>query len=263
MPTADIAALRRSLAAIEAGDTGFSEREAPISFGLAEIDEALGGGLAHAALHEVFAGSAADGPAATGFALALMLRAVRPEQKIVWVRQDMAAREGGELYAPGLAEFGADPSAIIQVRVADALSALRAANEALRCCALGAVALDIWAAPKALDLTATRRLARAAALSGTPAFLIRTGAEPVPSAAMSRWRVRTAPSRPLAADAPGFPVFDIALLRHRAGLAPRRFRVEWDRDQCAFRAPALSRAVAAASVHRSAAPAEAPFRRAG
>jgi protein ImuA len=263
MPAADIAALRRSLAAIEAADTGFSEREPPVTFGMPEVDEALGGGLAHAALHEVFAGSAADGPAATGFALALMLRAIGPDRKIVWVRQDMAAREGGELYAPGLAAFGADPAAIIQVRVGDALSALRAANEALRCAALGAVALDIWAEPKALDLTATRRLARAAALSRMPAFLIRAGAEPMPSAATSRWRVRTAPSRALAADAPGFPVFDIALLRHRAGLLPRSFRVEWDRDQCAFRAPALSRAVAAASIHRSAAPAEAPLRRAG
>jgi protein ImuA len=175
----------------------------------------------------------------------------------------MAARELGELYPPGLAEFGADPEAVLTVRARDGAAALRAGHEALRCAALGAVAIETWGAPKALDLTATRRLARAAEKAGTSALLIRLNAEPVPSAALTRWRVRAAPSVPLAADAPGMSVFDVELLRHRAGLPPGTFRVEWDRDQTVFREPALSRFVAAASAYRPAASAEAPLRRAG
>jgi protein ImuA len=141
----------------------------------------------------------------------------------------MTARELGELYPPGLAEFGADPSAILTVRVHDALAALRAGNEALRCAALGAVAIEIWGAPKALDLTATRRLARAAERAGVTALLLHVAAEPMPSAALSRWSVRTSASRALAAGAPGAGVFEADLLRHRAGFPPRSFRVEWDR----------------------------------
>ena len=263
-PRETLAGLRRSLAVLEAAETGFSDAPVRFTFGLPEVDEAVGGGLPRAALHEVFASREADGAAAAGFGLALALRACGPDRKIVWVRQEMAARELGELHPAGLAEFGADPAALLVVRLRDALSVLRAGNEALRCPALGAVAIEMWGEPKALDLTATRRLARAAARSGVGVFLIRAAAEPQPSAGLSRWGVRSAPSRPLAAEAPGAPVFVIDLLRHRAGFQPRRFRVEWDRDELVFREPALSRAVAASPADRPAAPAPAEeWRRAG
>src|SRR5690606_4391029 len=160
-----------------------------------------------------------DAPAAMAFTLALARRALDPGRKLVWVRQDMATRETGALYPPGIAELGADPSAIILVRVRDPVSVLRAANEALRCAALGAFVIAIWGEPKPLDLTGTLRLARAAEMASTTAFLIRAAATPVPSAAFSRWRVRAAPSRALAANAPGAPMFEVELMRHRAGLA--------------------------------------------
>jgi protein ImuA len=183
-----------------------------------------------------------------------MLRAQQPGQTIVWVRQNMAVQEYGALYAPGLAEFGADPASIIQIQVPDSLSALRAAHEALQCSALGAVALELWGSPKVLDLTATRRLLHRAALSRTPCFLMHTSGEPAPNAAFSRWRVRAAASRALAANAPGFPAFEISLLRHRGGVPPQCFRMEWDRDFRMFRETPLSRALAPSIVHRPAAP---------
>jgi protein ImuA len=231
-----------------------------ITFGCAEADGRVGG-LPKSALHEFFPAQSGDAAAVTGFALALMLRAQDPGQTIVWVRQDMVTHEYGALYAPGLAEFGADPSSIIQVRVSDSLSAMRAAHEALQCCALGAVALEIWGSPKMLDLTATRRLLHRAALSRTPCFLIHTSGEPVPNAAFSRWRVRAAASPALAANAPGFPAFDISLLRHRGGVSPHRFRMEWDRDFRMFRETPLSRALAPSIARRPTTPAVAEAQR--
>jgi protein ImuA len=256
-----LADLRRTLAAIST-DSGFSVPEQRLTFGAPAVDEALEGGMPAGALHEVYAAEGHDGPAASAFALAVMLRATAG-RKIVWVRQDMAARELGEIYPPGLAAFGADPCSILSVQARDAVAALRAGNEALRCPALGAVAIEIWGMSKAADLTATRRLARAAEKTQTTTLLIRLAADPVPSAALSRWRVRSASSAAFIADAPGASRFNIELVRHRAGLPPRTFCVEWDRDECAFRTPALSRLVAAAAADRPAASDQAPLRRAG
>ncbi|BCJ92292.1 hypothetical protein IZ6_30270 [Terrihabitans soli] len=261
-----IADLRQALAALGAQDQTFAAAGSRLTFGAKELDAALDGGLPVAALHEVYAAKEGDGPAASAFALALMLRAA-PQKNIVWVRQDMAARELGELYPPGLAEFGADPRSIVSVQVKDAMAALRAGNEALRCPALGAVAIELWGPAKAVDLTATRRLVRAVEKTGTMALLIRLAAEPMPSAALSRWSVRTSSSAALTADAPGISRFDVDLLRHRAGFPPMSFCMEWDHDRSSFRtafqAPALSRSMAAMAPDRSAAPDQTPLRRAG
>jgi protein ImuA len=73
--------------------------------------------------------------------------------------------------------------------------------------------------------------------------LLRLEAEPLPSAADTRWAVSAAPSRPLEADAPGPPMFEIELLRRRSGPSGMRWRLEWDRDQIIFREPANSGAV--------------------
>src|SRR3546814_11674827 len=82
-----------------------------------------------------------------------------------------------------------------------------------------------------LDLTASRRLALAAEKSGTTLLLLRTGADPVPSAAQTRWSVASAPSRAFAANAPGTPTFDITLLRQRSGPSGTSWRLEWNRYQ--------------------------------
>jgi protein ImuA len=258
-----LARLRRSLARIERVD--WQEDATLFALGLSDIDDAIGGGLPRGALHEVFPESVADCGAGIGFALALALRANgNAGRPVLWVRQDMVAQEQGELHAAGLAEFGADPSAFLLVRARDAVQALRAADETLRCNALGVIVLEGWGEARALGLTASRRLARGAARAGCCVVLVRSGVAPAPSAAMSRWRVRASPSRLLAAEVPGRPAFDIGLLRHRAGYPPRRWRVEWDRDELVFRPPALSCAVAAFPADRPAAPAAAEgYRRAG
>jgi protein ImuA len=112
---------------------------------------------------------------------------------------------------------------------------LRAAEEAARCAPLGAVLIEPWGEPRALDLTATRRLALAAETSGVPLIMLRLAAAPAPSAATTRWEVRAALSSPLAANAPGHPAFAVTLARRKAGAGGQSWTVEWDRDRCEFR----------------------------
>lgn len=251
-----LARLRQSLARIDArewADTRLSER---FALGVEAMDRILGGGLPRRAVHEAFAATMADSGAACGFALGLALRMAAGMaaggRAIVWVQQAMAGREHGGIHPHGLGAFGAAPSSVVLVEARDALQALRAAHEAVRCPALGAVVLELWGTSGAPDLTASRRLSLAASVSGVGLVMLRLDAEPQPSAAFSRWKVAASPSVALEAGAPGHPCFDLALLRHRGGPGSGRWRVEWNRDQLAFREPALSGAVVSLPSHRPA-----------
>ncbi|MBU6371788.1 MAG: hypothetical protein KJS97_03595, partial [Alphaproteobacteria bacterium] len=182
--------------------------QAPLAaLGAPALDGWLGGGIARAAIHEVFPATGADQPAAAGFGLALLARAAagRP---VVWVRHEALTAETGRPYGPGLADWGLDPARVLFVRAAGIEDVLRAAGEAARCGALGGVIAEAWGEDKRFDLTASRRLALRVEQSGAPLILMRAGAAPAPSAAATRWRVRAAPSRALAANAPGLPALD-------------------------------------------------------
>ncbi len=204
------------------------------STGSQAIDAALGGGLGQGAVHEIFATGLLDEPSAASFGVTLAVRAAG-NKPIVWVRQDFVGLELGEIYAPGLAELGLSPDRLMLVRVRDGPGVLRAGEEAARCPPLGAVIIEPWGNPKALDLAASRRLSLAAARSNVPLFLMRAGGAPSPSAASTRWRVRSAPSSPLEGEAPGHPAFAVELLRDRAGSVGRTWIVEWNRDRREFR----------------------------
>ncbi|SON53865.1 hypothetical protein HDIA_0324 [Hartmannibacter diazotrophicus] len=275
-----ISHLRRRIAALEQAPPAFQPspdschartgREGgrpALSLGLARIDQVLGGGLRRDGLHEIFAAGSGDTGAAFGFAAALAARLTaspRDIREIVWIRQEFGALEAGDLYAPGLAALGLDPARLILVTLRDPLAALRAGIEALRCTALAGVVIELWGEPKALDLTATRRMALAAQSSAVPALLLRPGGTPAPSAAETRWQVAALPSRPAPANAPGLPAFEITLLRQRAGVAGRTWRVEWNRDRQSFRPAApLSRPVVPVPVRRPAAAEPIPFARTG
>jgi protein ImuA len=201
-----------------------------VAFGADVVDRSLGGGLVRAALHEVFAAEGADGSAATAFAAMLAVRGIGDQKPLLWVREDRGVRNAGLLHAPGLLEIGCDPDRVVIVTAADTLSLLRAAADSIKCGQAGAVVLEPWGKAAALDLTASRRLAMAAAASGVFTLIVRVGATPIPSAAHSRWQVAASSSTPLAANAPGYPAFDISLLRHRGGIAGFEARLEWNRD---------------------------------
>ncbi|MBL8587035.1 MAG: hypothetical protein JNK46_00760 [Methylobacteriaceae bacterium] len=180
-------------------------------------------------MHEIYAAEGADGVAALGFALAAMARAA-PDRPLLWARQDLAAREYGGAYAPGLAAFGVDPARLIAVGARDPRDLLQAGLEGARCAGLGAALIELHGPAAAYDLVASRRLAFAAAESGARVVMLRSAAAPAPSAAETRWRLRAAPSRPLPAEAPGRPAFELVLLRQRNGQEGRRWLVEWNCD---------------------------------
>ena len=197
--------------------------------GHAAADRTLQGGLMRGALHEVFALDSAG----YGFAAALARRA-GGTKRLLWIVQDFSALEHGQISATGLAEFGIDPACVLLMRAANATDALRAGADALNCPALGSVIVELPGNPKILDLTASRRMVLAAQTNGVTALLLRSEAEVEPSAAQTRWRVRTA--RSAKTDDWGSPRFDAELTRNRQG-ETGRWMMEWCCDEGAFRDP--------------------------
>ena len=218
-----------------------------VPIGADNVDSRLGGGIEPGALHELFAATSDDTSTTVGFAALLALRCAA-DKPLFWVRDDRVERDAGRVYAPGLAELGSAIHGMTVITAQDTVSILRAAADIAACSAAGVVIIEPWARAPELDLTASRRLALAAARSGVMTLIVRAGAEPAPSAAQTRWRVGSAPSRAFAAGAPGLPAFDISLLRHRGGIAGFDTRVEWDCDQRTFRETPLSGGIPALAV---------------
>ncbi len=204
---------------------------APLGHG--EIDLCLNGGLRQGVVHEVFAATGHE-TAATGFVVGLAAR-VLADKRLMWIRQDFAALEFGELSATGLVELGLDPSRLLLLCMANAGDCLRAANDALSCVALGAVVIEMPGSPKVFDLVASRRLTLAAMQKSVTVFLLRLSARPGASSAETRWQVRTAPS-PGHGGNWGHPVFIVDLIRNRHG-GTGSWAVEWNCDAYCFQIP--------------------------
>lgn len=244
--SAKLAELRHSLARY-----GLPSDRPPVPLGK-PVDEVLGGGLRRGALHEVFARG--WGGAGFGVVLAMLAAGTRT---LFWVRPDYEAMEYGALSPSGLLELGGDPRQLVMVRSRNPADALSAAGDILACPHAGALLLELEGAPKCLDLVASRRLVLAAEENGVTAVMLRPGATPESSAALTRWEVASAPSS-LADDDWGNPVFDAALVRHRAG-GLGRFLLKWNIEHGCFDTTdnlvsSDFGAVAAAPAHRQAYP---------
>jgi protein ImuA len=253
--TSTLANLRGSIERIEAPCDAHALNK--VALGHAEADATLRGGLAMAAVHEVFA-EGHQSAAATGFIAGLAGR-VTSRRPLVWVRQDFSEIESGALSMSGLTELGLDPRLVVTVRAADVDTALRTAADALACDAVGVVVLEVWGQARQLDLVASRKLTLAAQASGVTGLLLRVGAEPMPSTAETRWIVRAAHSPPASVENGwGAPVFDAQLVRNRHGPVGR-WIMEWKCDECLFSEPAAyPQPVAATPAHR---PHQAKFQR--
>jgi protein ImuA len=246
--TSALATLRGQIERIETAE--IVHHRDRVALGHGEADRVLKGGLARAAIHEVFC-AGPQGTAATGFVTGLAGR-VTADRPLLWVRQDFSDIEMGALSMSGLAELGLDPRRVVMVRAADVESALRTSADALACDALGAVVLELWGEARQFDLVASRKLTLAAQSSGVTGLLLRMAAQPLPSTAETRWMLRTAHSPPGSApwSAWGAPRFDAELLRNRHGPCGR-WIMEWKCDECQFSEPsAYSQPVAAAPAHR-------------
>lgn len=204
--------LRDTLRAIE----GDGHRRRPVlPFGIAPLDERLAnGGLRLDALHEVAAAtpSPGDDASATLFIAGIAARAWGP---VLWVvrRRD--------LFAPGLYQSGLAPERVLYAEAADDAEVLALMEEGLRHRGLGAVIGETCRAAMA----STRRLQLAAEGGRTIALLMkrhaREGSDPlaVPSAAVTRWRVASAPSAPLPVAGVGRARWDVCVARQRGGEA--------------------------------------------
>jgi protein ImuA len=243
-----LAALRGQIERIETSEAAHHRDRVALGHPLA--DHALQGGLARAAIHEVFC-EGRQGTAATGFVTGLAGR-VTARRPLLWVRQDFACMEAGALSMSGFAELGLDPRRVVMVRAADVESALRTSADALACDALGAVVLELWGETRQFDLVASRKLTLAAQASGVTGLLLRMAAQPLPSTAETRWMLRAAHSPPGAMwSAWGAPRFDAELVRNRHGPVGR-WIMEWKCDECLFSEPSsYSQPVAATPAHRS------------
>jgi len=139
----------------------------------------------------------------------------------------MAILGSGRIHPPGL-----PTQDLIHVEARDAKDALWAMEEGVRCSCLSAVIGELWGDPRALDFTATRRLAVASERSGTPCWVVRLGGTANLSGARRRWRIASAPSLPNALDpkAPGMPAWDAELFRAREH-PPGRWSIAHDADR--------------------------------
>ncbi|MPZ39434.1 MAG: hypothetical protein GEU95_15540 [Rhizobiales bacterium] len=252
--------LRQALATLDKVK-GFSlVEEDTLALGLPEVDAALGGGLACAALHELAPVAPAQFGATAGFALALAALRTAGGSSALYIQTDFAALEAGALYGPGLDCFGVPMERLILLRVPRPVDALWACEEAMKSRGVAVVIAELPEAGEAADFTATRRLTLAARAGGGLGLLLRHRPLPIATAATTRWQVAAAPSTPDRFGGLGRTAFDLSLNRNRSGRCGR-FIVHWDHHERAFLPQALSVGVAAAADDGSVDPR--PFAHAG
>ena len=234
--------LLRSLrhAVAVAGASG--ESRGLLSFGVAPLDAALGGGL-RTGLHEIAPQTALHLGAASGLALAL---AIRRGGEALWIQQDFAGLEAGGLYGPGLEHFGLSMQRLLLLRVPRPLDVLWAMEEALKCRALGIVVGELGEEIADANLTLTRRLSLAAQ-DRAFGLLLRFRPSGAPSAAMTRFAVESATGPPDRFGGLGRTAFVLSLVKNRRG-PTGRWIVQWDQHERAF--SPLSLGVAAAAFDR-------------
>ncbi len=228
-----MAALRRHIARLEPSYPLLEKTQSrgrSWTTGLAEIDSHLAAqGLARVGLHDICPTAYGDMPAAMGFALALALRRLADPAEprpLLWCRLAREEREYGRLYGHGLEALGLARSRFVTVTLKKPVDLLWTAEEALKSGALALVLAD--ADPQHTDLTATRRLALAAAAGKAAGLLVFAHPHGGATASHTRWLAAAARSRPppYDAEAPGEPLWTVQLTRARGG-RPGAWTVEW------------------------------------
>jgi protein ImuA len=243
---ARIARIEKRPPELESPERGRLEASAALSLGIAEIDAVLAGNgtgttrVPAAALHEVRADAAPDAAAATGFALALGLRAAasarRGDAAMFWIAAPQVRREAGEFYGPGLQALGLAGARLIRVFPKSLSDALWAAGEVAAHKGAGLCLLELPGNPASADLAFSRRLALRAREAGVPVIVLRQGGGEEASAAMTRWRIAPAPSNPgpqAARKWLGPPAFAVTLEKCRGG-RPGEWLMEWKSDERLF-----------------------------
>ncbi len=185
-----------------------------------EVDAALPGrGLERGAIHEIIVSEPGVCTAFSGYVLG------RAGGTAAWIMPEAEAADDLP-WPPGLAKLGLSPDALVLL-AARGRDALWAAEQALRCPALSAVAAVL----PGLGLTAARRLQLAAEAGGTLGLLLRPGSDgPGPTASRTRWHVAPLPGEGGAAHRIGAPRWRLSLLLVRGG-QPASWDVIFDHDR--------------------------------
>ena len=173
-------------------------------------------GLGALPLHsELFAPAGEASGAALALALALD-HSRGDERPFLWVQDKAALRRSGRPYRSGLPP--ALRGRLIHVAADSPEDALFALEEGLRCRDLAFVLGEVAGNPRALSLTASRRLSLVAERHGTSLWLVRLDAARDLSSARMRWQVRSAasPTPRWNPAAPGIPTWQAELFRARA-----------------------------------------------
>lgn len=220
---------------------GHGAPSASLPFGLAELDRCFrAGGLPLGAIHEAVAVETREAGPLAGFAAALAARHLDGRAgTLVWVCDRMSPLEGGRPYPPGLDAFGLDPGRVVFVEAAEAGEVLWVFEEALAARGVGGVVAELRGHPKALDLTATRRLALRARDKPVLGLILRADAQAEPTAASTRWTVAARPAATLGGFPSGIgrPVWRLDLVKNREGRIGT-FELEWDHHERRFARPA-------------------------
>jgi len=214
-----------------------------LATGVPALDETLGGGLPRAALTEIHGRHMRDAGAVAGFALALaglLMHQSREKDPLLWIATRDLFAETGLPYLHGVSRlFGIAEKSLLFAEASKPVDALWIAEEAAALKRLAAVVLEMPGNPRPLDLTATRRLHRRAAVSGRPLFLIRHSAGPEATAAPLRFLVMAAPAgtrrilgQPLTGSI-GPPAFIVDVDKNRLA-PPARFVLEWNSNDLGF-----------------------------
>ena len=200
-----LAELRRRIGMIERGrfSTSSIDGARPAAFDPAKIDPFLAGGGGKPALHELVADGYGSQPSVRDFGLALAASLLHRRQEhqgmVLWCQRQRDALEFGQPYGPGLRALGFPPDRLLMVTGRRDTDCLWAMEQGLASRSL----LAVIGAVDRVDLIASRRLSLAARAHGTWCLLLplRHGREP--SAARTRWRIRTVPSLPDALGSQG------------------------------------------------------------
>jgi protein ImuA len=243
---ATLCRLKQAVAKLEGQRTDLAPEHYALPFGIAEIDRALGGGLAPSCLHEIAADTWPDTGAALGFTLALAARACG-QREVLWIQTDFAALESGNLYGPGNDAFGLPLRTLLVLKTPRPLDALRAMEEALKCRALSSVICELPDDGSLADLTVTQRLTLAAHEGSAFGFLLRHRASLLAVAADTRWKISAAQSVPDQFGGLGYAAFKASLLRNRRG-PQGHWTIVWNHHERVF--STLSRNMAQAAFDR-------------
>lgn len=213
-----------------------------------KFDPFLQGGGGNPSLQELVADGYGSRPSVRDFGLALAASLLHRQQDnrgqqenqgmVLWCQRQRDAFEFGHPYGPGLRTLGLPPDRLLMVTGRRDADCLWAMEQGLASRSL----LAVIGAVDRVNLTASRRLSLAARAHGTWCLLLPLQHGREPSAARTRWRIKTAPSLPDALDPKGLglPSWELALERSKNG-STGRWTVEWDHATHHFHLPTARR----------------------